>query len=70
MSPYEAVILFEVCVDSTLTRIDREGEIPVAVSLTAMFTSFVTKFTEESRSMGRSPRSSPGDPGHLKGFEP
>jgi len=37
MSPYEAVILFEVCVDSTLTRIHREGEIPVAVPLTAMF---------------------------------
>jgi hypothetical protein len=51
MSPiYEAVILFEICVDSTLTRIHREGEIRWRchsdVYRNSIPPSFVTKFTK------------------------
>src|SRR5467141_5201765 len=48
--PYEAVILFEVCVDSTLTRIHREGKIRWRchsdVYRNSIPPSFVTKFTK------------------------
>ena len=57
--------------DSTLTRIHREGEIRWRCHSDAVipFPHPLSPNSEKgSRSMGRSPRSSPGDPRHLKGF--
>ena len=46
MSPYASAIFFEICMDSTLTRIQRKGEILVAVAMIA-FPALCHQFIEE-----------------------